>query len=155
MVDVPELEDQDQAEVMDETNLTRDGDDIANFDEIPDVLDVTSTIGDDEEDTEDDAADEGDDGDPRDLVDEFSDGDDDEEVDDSPRTRLEDRPEDTNLLDDDDDVEGTDETDINERDPMDAPAGDEPRSADRSSPSQLESSSLSDEQIAGLGYKGR
>jgi hypothetical protein len=44
---------QDTAEVLDETNLTDDGEDIANFDEIDDVLDVTQAEGDDEEDEED------------------------------------------------------------------------------------------------------
>jgi hypothetical protein len=103
MADVPDLEDQDQAEVLDETNLTRDGDDIANFDDIPGVLDVTTAVGDEDEDEENRELDEDEDGDPRDLVDEFSDGDDDAEIDDSPRTRLEDRPENTNLAPDDGD----------------------------------------------------
>src|SRR5476651_1793020 len=106
MVDVPDLEDQDQAEVLDETNLTRDGDDIANFDDIPDVLDVTTAIGDEDEDGENEAVDEDAEGDPRDLFDEFSDGDDGAEIDDSPRTRLEDRPEAANLLADDDEAQG-------------------------------------------------
>ena len=44
---------QDNAEVLDETNLTDDGEDIANFDEIDDVLDVTQAEGDDDEDEED------------------------------------------------------------------------------------------------------
>ena len=48
-----ERDDQDGAEVLDETNLTDDGDDIANFDEIDDVYDVTQAEGDDEEDEED------------------------------------------------------------------------------------------------------
>lgn len=37
-----ESEAQDRAEILDETNLTEDGDRIANFDEIPDVFDATS-----------------------------------------------------------------------------------------------------------------
>jgi len=41
---------QDTAEVLDETNLTEDGEDIANFDEIDDVLDVTQADGDEDED---------------------------------------------------------------------------------------------------------
>lgn len=44
---------QDTAEVLDETNLTDDGEDIANFDEIDDVLDVTQAKGDSDEDEED------------------------------------------------------------------------------------------------------
>ena len=78
MVDTPELEDQDQAEVLDETNLTRDGEDIANFDDIADVEDLTTALGDEDEDAENADADADADGDPRDLVDEFSDGDDEE-----------------------------------------------------------------------------
>ncbi|MGR4865672.1 primosomal protein [Caulobacter sp. LARHSG274] len=45
-----EFDDQDGAEVLDETNLTDDGQDIANFDEIDDVYDATRANGDDEED---------------------------------------------------------------------------------------------------------
>ncbi|MDO9471966.1 MAG: primosomal protein [Caulobacter sp.] len=41
-----ETEAQDRAEILDETNLTEDGDRIANFDEIPDVFDATSAEGD-------------------------------------------------------------------------------------------------------------
>jgi hypothetical protein len=43
---------QDTAEVLDETNLTDDGEDIANFDDIDDVYDVTQAEGDNEEDEE-------------------------------------------------------------------------------------------------------
>lgn len=43
---------QDVAEVLDETNLTDDGEGIANFDEIDDVLDVTQAEGDSDEDDE-------------------------------------------------------------------------------------------------------
>jgi hypothetical protein len=48
-----EYDDQDRAEVLDETNLTDDGEDIANFDDIEDVLDVTQVEGDSDEDEED------------------------------------------------------------------------------------------------------
>ena len=41
---------QDRAEVLDETNLTEDGEEIANFDEISDVLDLTAADGDADED---------------------------------------------------------------------------------------------------------
>jgi hypothetical protein len=81
MVDTPELEDQDQAEVLDETHLTRDGEDIANFDTIPDVIDVTAVVGDAGED------DEADDG-----IETDQDVEEGEDEDLSPRTRLEDRP---------------------------------------------------------------
>ncbi|PVM83117.1 primosomal protein [Caulobacter radicis] len=45
---------QDVAEVLDETNLTDDGQDIANFDEIDDVYDVTQADDDAAEDEDDD-----------------------------------------------------------------------------------------------------
>ena len=48
-----EYDEQDGAEVLDETNLTEDGGDIANFDDIEDVYDVTQAEGDAEEDEED------------------------------------------------------------------------------------------------------
>lgn len=44
---------QDSAEALDETNLTEDGEDIANFDELDDVLDVTQAEGDADEDEDD------------------------------------------------------------------------------------------------------
>ncbi len=48
-----DYEPQDRAEVLDETNLTEDGEDIANFDDIEDVFDVT-TAEDDDADEDDD-----------------------------------------------------------------------------------------------------
>ncbi|WP_165187675.1 primosomal protein [Caulobacter soli] len=48
-----DYDDQDGAEALDETNLTDDGEDIANFDELDDVLDVTQADGDADEDDED------------------------------------------------------------------------------------------------------
>jgi hypothetical protein len=47
---------QDRAETLDETNLTENGEDIANFDEIDDVLDLTTADGDADEDEFDDEA---------------------------------------------------------------------------------------------------
>jgi hypothetical protein len=44
---------QDSAEALDETNLTEDGEDIANFDELDDVYDVTQAEGDADEDEDD------------------------------------------------------------------------------------------------------
>ena len=49
-----EFDDQDGAEVLDETHLTEDGQDIANFDEIDDVYDATRADGDDDEDEDED-----------------------------------------------------------------------------------------------------
>lgn len=48
-----DFDEQDVAEVLDETNLTPDGDDIASFDDIADVRDFTQLEGDDDEDEED------------------------------------------------------------------------------------------------------
>lgn len=71
---------QDSAEVLDETNLTDDGEGIANFDEIDDVLDVTQAEGDSDEDEED--VDELlDDEDLDDIVDDLEGGRDDEGLD--------------------------------------------------------------------------
>ncbi len=52
-----EGDEQDQAEVFDETNITRDGEDIADPDMARDVYDVTSAQGDEGEDGEDDTED--------------------------------------------------------------------------------------------------
>ena len=49
-----ETEAQDRAEVLDETNLTDDGEDLANFDDIPDVYDSTRAEDDDDLDEDDD-----------------------------------------------------------------------------------------------------
>ncbi len=83
MADFPLPEGQDEAEVLDETNLTPDGDNIANFDDLPDLLDVTSADGDADDDDLDEEFDE--DG-------EFE-GEDPDDEDMPLRTRLEDRPE--------------------------------------------------------------
>lgn len=56
-----ETEAQDRAEILDETNLTEDGEALANFDEIPDVFDATAAEDDDDLDEDDDEAFEDDD----------------------------------------------------------------------------------------------
>lgn len=56
MTDYPERDDQSEAETLDETHLTPDGEDIANFDEIADVRDVTQAAGDGDEEAVDDWA---------------------------------------------------------------------------------------------------
>ncbi len=48
---------QDRAETLDETNLTEDGEDIANFDEIPDVYDAVTAQGDEDDDVAEEADD--------------------------------------------------------------------------------------------------
>ena len=93
----PEADAQDLAEVFDETNLTKDGEEIANFDDLPDVYDATQALGDgrdvdalDEDEVDPDALDDDD------LED---DPDDDDDV----RDELESEPEDALPSDDDDD----------------------------------------------------
>jgi len=131
MDDRPDIDAEDVAEVVDETNLTEDGEDIANFDEMPGVLDVTSTIDD---------ADEGDGDDDPELFDEDERFDDAETAgDDSPRTGLEDRPDNV--------VVATDE------DEDSAPIDQLVTTEDRGKPSRFESRNLSDEQIEALGYR--
>jgi hypothetical protein len=131
MADTPDIDAEDIAEVVDETNLTEDGDDIANFDDMPRVLDVTSTIDD---------ADEGDGDDDPDLFDEDERFEDEETAgEDSPRTGLEDRPDDAvTSAEDDEDQPPIDELVTTE---------------DRRKPSRFESANLSDDQLAALGYR--
>jgi hypothetical protein len=133
MADTPDIDAEDIAEVVDETNLTEDGDDIANFDEMPRVLDVTSTIDD---------ADDGDSEDDPDLFDEDERFDNEETAGDgSPRTGLEDRPDDAVIAAEDD----------QEQRPIDELVTTE----DRRKPSRFESANLSDDQLAELGYRRR
>ena len=73
--DSADFDDQDLAEVFDETNLTDDGADIANFDDIDDVYDATRADGDADED------DDYDDFDPDDY-----DEDDEDDLDGAPET---------------------------------------------------------------------
>ena len=122
---------EDIAEVVDETNLTEDGDDIANFDELPRVLDVTSTIDD---------ADDGDGDDDPELFDETDRFDDETTADDddSPRTGLEDRPDNNEAAIDDEDEPPVDELVTTE---------------DRTNPNRFESANLSDAQLEELGYR--
>ncbi len=129
MADTPEFDAEDIAEVVDETNLTEDGDDIANFDDMPRVLDVTSTIDD---------ADEGDGDDDPELFDEDERFDDEETAgDDSPRTGLEDRP----------------DSAVSYADDEERPVDELVTTEDRSKSNRFESPSLSDEQLADLGYR--
>lgn len=48
---------QDRAETLDETNLNEDGEEIANFDEIPDVYDAVTAQGDEDDEVAEDADD--------------------------------------------------------------------------------------------------
>jgi hypothetical protein len=117
-----EADAQDRAEVLDETNLTDDGAELANFDDIDDVYDVTAADGDEDEE------------------DEF---DEDEEVDDDD---LEAERDDEGM-----DIEreplaasADEEDDMDLNDVNDVPTS--------GAPSRFESATLSDEQIETLGY---
>lgn len=114
---------QDTAEVLDETNLTDDGEDIANFDEIDDVLDVTQAEGDSDEEDVDDLLD---DEDLDDIVDDLEGGRDDEGLD------IEREPLDA-IAGDDGDLE-------------DAVSNEDDSAAD------FESTTLADDDIEALGY---
>lgn len=76
-----ERDDQDGAEVLDETNLTEDGGDIANFDEIDDVYDATQADGDEDEDEDEEFDDDLDDEDFDDIADDLGGERDDEGLD--------------------------------------------------------------------------
>lgn len=114
---------QDAAEVLDETNLTDDGEDIANFDEIDDVLDVTQAEGDSDEEEVDDLLE---DEDLDDIVDDLEGGRDDEGLD------IEREPLDA-IAGDDEDLE-------------DAVSDEDDSAAD------FESTTLADDDIEALGY---
>jgi hypothetical protein len=130
-IDGEEYDAEDTAEVLDETNLTEDGEDIANFDELPRVLDVTSAIGD---------GGEGDGDDDPELFDEDEQFDGEENAgDDSPRTRLEDRPDNEAAITEDSDDE--------------PPVDELVTTEDRTKPNRFESAKLSDGQLEDLGYR--
>ncbi|AYV48409.1 primosomal protein [Caulobacter flavus] len=118
---------QDVAEVLDETNLTEDGQDIANFDDIEDVYDVTQADDDAAED-EDDDYDILDESELDDIDDELEAGRDDEGLD------VEREP----------------------LDPVGGGLSDEDLvSSDDEEPSDYESTRLADDDIEALGYERR
>ncbi|KSB87684.1 primosomal protein [Caulobacter vibrioides] len=118
---------QDVAEVLDETNLTDDGQDIANFDEIDDVYDVTQADDDAAED-EDEDYDILDESELDDIEDELEGGRDDEGLD------VEREP----------------------LDPVGGGLSDEDViSSDDEEPSDYESTRLADDDIEALGYERR
>lgn len=118
---------QDVAEVLDETNLTEDGQDIANFDDIDDVYDATQAEDDAAED-EDEDYDIIDDSELDDVDDELEGGRDDEGLD------VEREP----------------------LDPVGGGLSDEDLvSTDDEEPSDYESTRLADDDIEALGYERR
>ena len=144
-----EFDAQDTAEVFDETNMTEDGEELANFDEIRDVYDVTTALGDGRDVRALDEAE----FDASDLDDE--DTEEDEDVDDRLRDDLEDAPEDDEIdpdeIDEEDGVTrlGAREADlqfVGDLDPITDPGDDD---ADK-----YESSRLSDEELHAMGYPG-
>jgi hypothetical protein len=142
-----EFDAQDIAEVLDETHLTEDGEDIANFDEIADVYDVTTALGDTREDAAMDEADF-----DAAAVD-YVDSDEEEEVDDHLRDELEDVPEDNDLdpdiRDEDDGVTRLSADEVDLKDVGDIDALTDPADEDAEI---YESNRLSDEESQALGY---
>ncbi|MEI9963599.1 MAG: hypothetical protein WDM92_01695 [Caulobacteraceae bacterium] len=145
------MEDQDVAEVLDETHLNEDADEFATFEDVPDVLDVTQAIGDAEDD---EAVDEAD------FDPEAFDEDALEDVDDAdggPLDDLEDEAEDDNLEDDLDDPDDEDAIAAAEPDEVelvdvaDVDPGTNPRDDE---PDKYESTrELSDADLQELGYQ--
>jgi hypothetical protein len=118
---------QDVAEVLDETNLTEDGQDIANFDDIEDVYDVTQADDDAAEDEDDDY----------DILDESELDDIDDELEAGP------------------DDEGLD-VEREPLDPVGGGLSDEDLvSSHDEEPSDYESTRLADDDIEALGYERR
>jgi hypothetical protein len=144
-----EFDAQDTAEVFDETNMTEDGEELANFDEIRDVYDDTSALGDGREVRAMDEAE----FDASDLDDE--DTEEDEDLDDRLRDELEDAPEDDEIdpeqLDEEDGVTrlGAREADLEFVGDLDQVTDPDDDDADK-----YESSRLSDEELHAMGYPG-
>lgn len=146
-----EFDAQDAAEVFDETNLTEDGEDIANFDEIVDVYDATTRLGD----SRDIAAMDEDEFDESVVDDEDAEEDEDEEADDRLRDDLEDAPEDDLDLDTRDEDDGVtrlagDEVDLESVGDLDLVTDPVDDDADK-----YESNRLSDEELHALGYPSK
>ena len=161
MVDVPESDDQDVAEVFDEDNTNieshRQGraDDALQFEDIPDVYDVTTKVGDDD----DDEGEIGEDMDDDEIVAASADGDEDDEEDDDLKGRFgeggsaEDPDDENDLGPNDPDLDD----DIDKADPHEVEltyAGDLMDVAGAgSSAADMESDALSDDDLRDLDYK--
>ena len=161
--DLPEYDEQDQAEAFDEDVMLDSGQgpgpDMMTFEELPDVYDVTTALGDADVD-EVHAAEDADEIDDEELA---ALGDDlaydDEAEDDTIDDALEDEPEDTNLYGDDDgedvdEVDGVDDLEDDEAELEYVDNVDETRSNAGRAARHLESrGELSDEDLEELGYK--
>ena len=161
MVDVPEYDDQDVAEVFDEDNTNLDSveysgqEDAEQFEDLPDVYDVTSKVGD----RSDEEGEIGEDMDDDEIVSEASDEDDDDLEDDDLKSRhgegyaAEDPADENDLGPDDPDlVDDIDKTDPDEVELSYAGDLDDAAGA-RSSAADMESDSLSDDDLRELHYK--
>lgn len=144
--ETPDIDAQDVAEVFDEDNLDSDSmrlardDEELNFDDMPDVLDVTSAKG-DEDDDEGIIGDDLDDDEIVELSTQEADESEDEEDEDAYRAS-------ENLdIDDDEDLEATDEVGLSYGGDMDTVPG------AHSAAQRYESRTLSDEDLSELGYK--
>lgn len=153
--DIPEFDEQDQSEVFDEDILGDEGvgpsAEMRAFEELPDVYDVTSKLGDADVDDSLRAldADELEDEELDDLVLD-DDGEDDDRLDDD----LEDEPEDNEVLDDEDDLDDVDGVGDLEDDEVEVTSvGDVDAAADEDEAADYESEDeLSDEDVEELGY---
>ncbi len=161
MVDVPEYDDQDVAEVFDEDNTNLDSveysgkEDAEQFEDIPDVYDVTSRVGD----RSDEEGEIGEDMDDDEIVSEASDEDDDDEEDDDLKAR---HGEGSSAEDPDDENDlGSNDPDLTDKigrtDPNEVDltyAGDlEDAAGASSSAADMESDTLSDDDLRELHYK--
>ncbi|WP_174301711.1 hypothetical protein [Caulobacter sp. S45] len=161
MVDVPEYDDQDLAEVFDEDNTNEESqrhggkEDAEQFEDLPDVYDVTTKVGD----GDDDEGEIGEDMDDDEIVAASADGDEDDEEDDDLKGRFgesgaaEDPADENDLGPDDPDLADN----IDKKDPHEVEltyAGDLTNVAGAgSSAAELESDTLDDDDLRDLDYK--
>ena len=143
--DVAQKDEQDQAEVFDESKLGEDAE-FMTLEEMTDVFDVTSALGDGREVTAIEAADL----DPETLDDE--DLEDDEDLDGDLDDDLEDEEEDHDIDEDADAEDAVDQLGRDEADVQNVADVDEVTDPDADDADEYESEDLSDEDLADLGY---
>ena len=140
------LDDQDQSEVFDEVNLNDEAE-FVTLEELPDVYDSTSALGD----SRDIRALDADELDPEDLDDE--DLDDDEDLNDELLDDLEDEEEDDDIDEDDpDDQDGVDQLEPDEVELTNVADVDAETDIDEDDEAVYESETLSDDDLEDLGY---
>ena len=141
------LDEQDKAEVFDETHLDEDAE-FVTLEEMPDVYDATRALGD----SRDLEALDADELDPSSLDDE--DLEDDEDLDDEIRDELEDEEEDDEIDDEDIDAEdGVDRLELDEVELEDVADVDDSTDPDDENEADYESEELSDGDLTDLGYR--